>query len=222
MLRARPTLRQRLISACLQEFFLACGVALVRMEHSLPVNIHQVEAYALLVTHLYQHRHLLPRGRRLTSADLRRVLDEYNDNDFKAIIRLTPIEFQDMAELFAGHYGLVERDYDDEDGLSNIKLRLNITLFRLGTKGISIKKVAWIFGVSEGSVHGYTWWCIEAIDAMAENFVVWLDHQRRAEISRWFRKEKGFPNCIGAVDGVPFPFDMAPKYETKTWNTRKY
>lgn len=32
---------------------------------------------------------------------------------------------------------------------------------------------------------------------------------------------KTFPNCIGVVDGVHFPFESAPAYDTISWNTRK-
>lgn len=62
---------------------------------------------------------------------------------------------------------------------------------------------------------------VYAIERLKDRFIVWPDEERKAEISRWFRKNKRFPNMIGAVDGVLIPFDIAPQLETKTWNTRK-
>lgn len=152
----------------------------------------------------------------------RRVLDEYNEEDFKAIIRLSLDDLDILAGLVSGQPGLVRDEQDDCDPLSHVKLQLRIALFQLGTKGLSIKKVAWIFGVSTGSVYAYTWRCIYAIDQLSLQFIVWPDQVRKAEISHWFRKEKGFPNCIGAVDGVPFEFDMGPEYEMNAWITCKH
>ena len=86
------------------------------------------------------------------------MLEEYSEEDFKAIIRLSPDDLHALAELLSGQEGLAVGDRDgNDDPLTHIKLQLTITLFRLGTKGISIKKVAWIFGVSRGLVHAYTW-----------------------------------------------------------------
>jgi len=62
---------------------------------------------------------------------------------------------------------------------------------------------------------------VYAIEELAAEFIVWPDQERKVEIRSWFRKHKCFPNAIGAVDGVPFPFDAALEYETKAWNTRK-
>lgn len=122
-----------------------------------------------------------------------------------------------MAELVSGQEGLaVGNRHGDYDPLSHIKLQLTVTLFRLGTKSISIKKVAWIFGVSRGLVHVYTWRCIYAIDQLAEQFIDWPDQAQRAEISRWFKTEKGFPSCIGAVDGVACRSNLTWVQNTKS------
>ena len=71
---------------------------------------------------------------------------------------LSPDDLHALAELVSGQEGLTAGNRNgDDDPLSHIKLQLTVTLFRLGTKGVSVKKVAWIFGVSRGSVHAYTW-----------------------------------------------------------------
>lgn len=75
-------------------------------------------------------------------------------------------------------------------------------------------------GIGQGTVDLFTWRCIRAIEELESRYIVWPDQARKAEISRWFKQEKGFPNAIGAVNGVPFPFESVPSYDTIPWNTR--
>ncbi|KAF9544984.1 hypothetical protein EC957_011481 [Mortierella hygrophila] len=53
---------------------------------------------------------------------------------------------------------------------------------------------------------------ILAIEELEEQCIVWPDNERKAKISELFKTEKGFPNAIDAVDGVPFSFDSALSY----------
>ena len=45
--------------------------------------------------------------------------------------------------------------------------------------------------------------------------------ERKRTIKRWFKDNMAFPNAVGVVDGLPFPFDLAPAYDSVAWNTRK-
>lgn len=103
----------------------------------------------------------------------------------------------------------------------SVVIQLKVALFHLGTKGISTAKVAWIFGVSEGSVHLYTWRCVHAIEDLMSLFVVWPDQDRKRVIANAFKIKHAFPQVIGAVDSVPFPFDCAPSYQLQAWITQK-
>ncbi|KAK3823835.1 MAG: hypothetical protein J3R72DRAFT_354971, partial [Linnemannia gamsii] len=94
-----------------------------------------------------------------------------------------------------------------------VRTQLLITLYRLGTKSPSTHKRAFTMGDSHGTADLYTWRCIRAIEDLGGQYLFWPDNERKAEVSKWFRFEKGFPNAIGAVDGVPFPFESAPSYD---------
>lgn len=192
-----------------------------------------IHAYFVVVKSLYENRYLSPRTRVPFSTDLRdRILDEYDSDRFKDIIRLTKDQFARLVVLIApsrhftgvGERVSPEKMQDDQqrgiDTAEKVALQLKVALFRLGTKGISTKKVAFTMGVSDGAVNIYTWRCIFAIEDL-DDFVVWPDAARKRVISDSFRIKNGFPCAIGAVDGVPFPFDRATVLQSQAWITRK-
>lgn len=172
------------------------------------------------VRFLMENRYIEPRLRKPFSTDARdRVLDAFSDRDRQGIIRLTAGQLDDLAERIqhSRHFKIRR----GADRLACIKARLKVALYRLGTKGVSIKKTSFHFGVGEGSVHNYTWECILAIADLSTELIEWPNEERKAEIRDWFKVEKGFPNAIGAVDGVPFPLESAPSSNPHRWVTRK-
>ncbi|KAK3831157.1 MAG: hypothetical protein J3R72DRAFT_358697, partial [Linnemannia gamsii] len=130
---------------------------------------------------------------------------------FKNIIRLTPKQFNELLSLIQ----------DNHVFRSPVRTQLLVALYRLGTKGISTHKIALTMGVGQGSVNLYTGRCIRAIEELEERYIIRPDDQRKSKVSKWFKAEKGFPNAIGAVDGIAFPLESAPSYDTISWNTRK-
>ncbi|KAG0276134.1 hypothetical protein BGZ95_007972, partial [Linnemannia exigua] len=140
---------------------------------------------------------------------------------FKAIIRLTPEQLTKLARVLSRN--IVFQKNNKEPSLEQIIIELKVTLFRLGVEGVPIDTVAFIFfGVSTGSVHNYTWRCIDALKALADRYIRWPDAVEKVRIKDYFLEHKGFPNCLGAVDGIFFPFSTAPTWETKVWNSRKF
>lgn len=220
MPRLRFTKKQRLIQAYEAEFFAALGVFKNDLETFGQASYHVIEAYYHVLQYLHQTRYLKERVRKPFSTDLRdRVLDSYPTEDFKHILRLTREHLNLLLGMVydSDHF----RPKDDDSPQAPVATQMKVALFRLGTKGISIEKVSWIFGISAGSVHDYTWRCVNAIADLEERFIVWPDFARKQEIKHWFKTEKGFPNVVGAVDGVPFPFDMVPTHDSPSWVTRK-
>ncbi|ORZ07070.1 hypothetical protein BCR41DRAFT_360575, partial [Lobosporangium transversale] len=193
-----PTIRtrnQRLTDAIEQRFLRAVEEVRRQVENGDDADLFQLETYANILSFMYRNRYLRPRCRKPYSTELRdRVLDAYNAEDYSGIIRLTPEQFQELAEIL-GRAPLFQLRKTG-DPLANIKIQLKVTLFRLGTKGISIKKVAWVFGCSVGAVHSYTWRCIKAINNLVEQFVVWPDIEEKLEILKWFKENKGFPHML--------------------------
>ncbi|KAF9535984.1 hypothetical protein EC957_001031, partial [Mortierella hygrophila] len=115
---------------------------------------------------LLETRYLAPRVPIPFSTELRdKVLNEYNSDRFRDIMRLSREQFDRLVSLIAPsrHFtGNGERvstaDAQDDpergiDSAESVSIQLKVALFRLGTKGISSIKVAWIMGVSEGAVY---------------------------------------------------------------------
>ncbi|KAG0044380.1 hypothetical protein BGZ89_006077 [Linnemannia elongata] len=183
-----------------------------------------LEGLYLAIKTLYESRYLAPRYRLPVSSDLRdRVLDAYSSTRFKDIIRLTREQFDQLITLVSPsqHFGGMGQDEPEDVQSASIILQMKVALFCLGTKGVSVKKVAFIFGVSAGSVLAYTWRCIFASEELVPQFVVWPDMKKKRTIKAFYLKRYGFPHVVGAVDGVPFPFDRAPAYQSQAWITRK-
>lgn len=178
-------------------------------------------AYCEILSRLYSTRYLQPRMRMPFSTILRdQVLPQYAPDKFRNIIRLTPNQFDALLVLIQDNH--VFQSQDPTRPQAPVRTQLLVTLYRLGTKGLSTYKCAFTMGVGHGTVDLYTWRCIRAIEDLEDQYIVWPDNERKAKISKWFKSDKGFPNAIGAVDGVPFPFESAPSYDTISWNTRKF
>lgn len=77
-----------------------------------------------------------------------------------------------------------------------------VCLLHLGSKGVSVHKVMWIFGIGVGSVHAYTWQSIHALVDLHAHFIVWPDATKKVEILARFQ-DMMFPDVIGVVHGVP-------------------
>ncbi|KAI7816398.1 hypothetical protein BC939DRAFT_384182, partial [Gamsiella multidivaricata] len=170
--------------------------------------------------YLHQTRYLQPRMRMPFSTVLREtILPQYAPQKFRKTARMTSRQVDMLVEMIQGSGQFISKN--PERPQAPIKTQLLVALYRLGTKGISSHKIAFTTGIGQGSVDLYTWRCIRAIEELESRFSVWPDQARKAEISRWFKQEKGFPNAIGTVDGVPFPFESAPSYDMISWNTRK-
>ncbi|KAK3827380.1 MAG: hypothetical protein J3R72DRAFT_367884, partial [Linnemannia gamsii] len=161
---------------------------------------------------LHARRYLHPRTHLPSSTVLRdEVLPAYNAVAFERIMRVTPTQFQILLDLIRDHP--VFHSANPLRPQAPVRVQLTVALYRLGSRGISTYKTAFTMGVGQGSVDLFTRRCIEAIECMEERLIVWPNYERKHEIKRWFKYAKNFPNCIGVVDGVHFPFESAPAYD---------
>ncbi|KAK5821507.1 hypothetical protein F5H01DRAFT_275212 [Linnemannia elongata] len=162
--------------------------------------------YSQILSQLYASRYLRPRMRMPFSTVLRdQVLSRYASDKFKNIIRLTPKQFDNLLALIQDSH--VFQSLNPAYPQAPVRVQLLVALYRLGTKGISTHKIAFTMGVGQGTVDLYTWRCLEAIEELEDQYIIWPDDERKTAISNWFKTEKGFPNAIGAVDGVHFPLN---------------
>ncbi|KAG0354915.1 hypothetical protein BC939DRAFT_529412 [Gamsiella multidivaricata] len=146
MPKQRYTIRQRLIKECEKGFFEAAK-RYAEHQSTGPFGIHELEMYYNALQYLYQNRYLAPRSRLPFSTDLRdRVLEEYSAHHFKSIMHITPAQFASLVELISRSSQF--RPKNDNFPQAPVEIQLKVALFRLGTKGTAVEKVAWVFGVS--------------------------------------------------------------------------
>lgn len=177
-----------------------------------------IEMNELLRT-LYTTRYIAPRNRVPMSTDWRlRVLEAYEDKDFVSFMRMTKAQFNTLVDLIKDHSVFIPKGNKPQ---MPVREQLKICLYRLGAPAMMFNYVRAQNGVSKGHAVHCFWRCIEAIRSLATRFVLWPDVTRRREIKTWYRETFGLPQCIGAIDGIHFPYDYAPHLDPDAWNTYK-
>ncbi|KFH70445.1 hypothetical protein MVEG_01808 [Podila verticillata NRRL 6337] len=220
-LQQRFTTRQLLLKEYEELFIQACGDH-AQLQLSRPgLYPYLPLAYYDILVYLHTTRYLKPRQRMPFSTVLREeVLPKYTPEQLERILRVTPLQLGLLVDLIRESEQFKSKDPARPQ--APVRTQLTVALYRLGTKGLSTHKHAFTMGIGQGTVDLYTWRCIFAIEELQSKFIVWPDQARKAVISSWFKNNKGFPSAIGAVDGVPIPFESAPHYDTASWNTRKF
>lgn len=202
--RHRPTEKQRLIQRCLEAFDMAIDEHHLLQQLIGPTHPTIPLLWYEFLMQLYSARYLRPRRRLPFSTDLRnRVLSLYPKDKFKTIIRLEPEELNRLARILSGNNAF--RHDDQEPALEQIIIELKVTLFRLGVEGVPVEHVAFIFGVSVGSVHNYTWRCIHALAALAPQYVTWPNERQKLDIKRHFFGGEGVSKLCRCCGWHPFP-----------------
>ena len=115
--------------------------------------------HLVIIKWLLETRYLAPRIPIPASTKLRdKVLDEYDSDRFRDIMRPSRERFDQLVTLIAPgrHYtgkgecvSTADAQGDPERGIASTEsvfIQLKIALFRLGMKGISSARVAWIMG----------------------------------------------------------------------------
>ncbi|XP_049310781.1 uncharacterized protein LOC125778205 [Bactrocera dorsalis] len=147
------------------------------------------------------------------------VLRHFDDSRFNEMIRVGPDEFCRIL------------NYIKDDSVFNtnssgaqlpLDLQLKIVLFRLGSSGdgLSIRKVASLFGVGDGgTIQIITKRVFKAILKLKEKFLFWPNENERLEIVTATRKE--MPGCIGYIDGSELKLAEAPAKKHELFYSRK-
>lgn len=105
---------------------------------------------------------------------------------------------------------------------TDLDLQLAVVLYRFGRcgNGASVMDVSSRFGISEGSVHLFSRRVISALNRIKDKYVIWPNDGESKEISNRL-VTKGFPNCIGMVDGTLIPFSDKPLDDHEDYYCRK-
>lgn len=102
-------------------------------------------------------------------------------------------------------------------------MQLACALKRLGHDGTgaSVFQLAREWGIGTGTDVEYTDRACKALVDLAEELVQWRDEQERKEISKRILQSKGFPGCVGFVDGSHVVLSQKPAVDGETFFNRK-
>lgn len=148
-----------------------------------------------------------------------KVLRRFDDRRFNQMIRLRPEEFVFVLDL------IKDDDVFKTSSSSSqlpIELQLKIVLYRLGSfgDGVSIRKVATLFGVGDGgTIQKVTKRVFKAILNLKKRFLFWPNARERWGIVSETKGE--MPGCVGYIDGSEIKLSEAPVKNHELFFSRK-
>lgn len=145
------------------------------------------------------------------------VLDNYDDNRFNQMVSVRPEEFAYILNLIKD-----DPVFNTSSSLSQlpIELQLKIVLFRLGSSGISLRKMAAFFGVGDGgTIQKVTTRVFKAILNLKNRFLYWPNERERLRLISATSHE--MPGCVGYIDGSEIKLAESPAKRHELYWSRK-
>lgn len=147
------------------------------------------------------------------------VLTMFDDSRFNQMIRVRPEEFLHILDLI--------KDDDvfhtsPKTAQLPIDMQLKIVLYLLGSSGdgLSIRKVATLFGVGDGgTIQKVTKRVFKAILNLKDKFLSWPNAEERQQIL--FATKDEMPGCVGYIDGSEIKLSEAPGKDHELFFSRK-
>jgi DDE superfamily endonuclease len=95
-------------------------------------------------------------------------------------------------------------------------------LDRLGHNGngVCLPRTLLVWGLSIGSTVNYSKRCVTAMEDALADQVQWPNQEERCIIAAEFAK-KGFPGCVGLIDGTTLPLAQRPANHGECYFDRK-
>jgi len=143
----------------------------------------------------------------------------YADAEFLQIFRTSRYGLAVITELIEGNDIFLNGSSYSQ---THPAWQLAIALRRLGHYGSSAtpQAIASDVEISTGSVVEFTNRVITALVSISCDWIIWPDEDERADHGRKMRK-KGFPGCVGFVDGTILPLAFGPSQEGACYFDRK-
>ena len=143
-----------------------------------------------------------------------------DDKRFKAQARMTKDAFKQLLNLIKDDPVF---DNNSRHKQAPVEDQLMLFVWKLGNygNGVSFMKLAFAFGISEGTVERYYARCLLAILALESRTVVWPTKEKKQTIKRAIKKKFTFNHCIGFVDGTLLPLYQAPSEHAADYYSRK-
>jgi len=178
------------------------------------------ENLKLFFVSLLNLRYLEPRIHVVNQTSLDRfqsVYLQYSEERFKKFFRMSKSNFDKLVNILKVNPIFHTNTFNKQ---INVNFQIAVFLRRLAIKG-DIFTISSLFGISEGTVILYTNRTIKAILEIKNNYIKWPIEQYRHEVLDGFQKIGGFPNVIGAIDGIHINLTNAPFKDPEVFFDRR-
>lgn len=148
------------------------------------------------------------------------ILPRLSDERFKSEMRVSNDAFNYILEKIKGNRVFTNKSINKQ---FPVRDQLSVALYRFGRygNGASVRDVAAHFGLGEGTIDLFTNRVIKAIMDLAPRYLRWYTTTEKEEMKKRIEKEKGFPNCLGFVDGTAMILDFKPGIDHESYFNRK-
>jgi hypothetical protein len=177
-------------------------------------------------------RYLRQRMPQPKSRELRQLLNEWSDDDFRQITRVNKYTFEIILEKIWRHPVFSNNSRNSQTAVA---VQLQVALERLGCNGngASVGRVARKHGVfylhvsllmdqvSAGSAFNFTRRIIKALLSLEHDEIAWPRAAKRRALSEHMDQKYGLRGCVGMVDGTHNPFSQRPAIDGETFFNRK-
>ena len=147
-----------------------------------------------------------------------------NDNEFCQKYCMSRNSLRKLADLIKGHkaFNPGSKTKHQADPMKQLMCLL-VYLSTEGT-GASNPMLRSIFKKGRGTFENFKNRCIDAIiDCLGKTYYSWPIEGERKEIAKRFKKEFGWPNCVGIIDGTLLPLALKPEsMNAPDYHGRKY
>ena len=146
------------------------------------------------------------------------ILPNYDDSRFKKIMRMNPVNFQNLVSMLSTHSVFQNNSNNLQTA---VELQFAIFLRRIGSKEI-IFEICSRFGIAEGTVYLYCKRIMIAISSLKKTLVKWPIGEIKQDIHEGFKNIGGMENVIGAIDGCHIILANTPLKQPEVyWNRKK-
>ena len=124
------------------------------------------------------------------------ILPNYDDSRFKKIIRMNPVNFQNLVSMLSTHSVFQNNSNNLQTA---VELQFAIFLRRIGFKK-TIFEICSRFEIAEGTVYLYCKRIIIAISSLKKTLVKWPTGKIKQDTHEGFKNIGGMENVIGAIN----------------------
>jgi hypothetical protein len=161
-------------------------------------------------------RSCIPKSRHF----MENILPMLTDERFKSEMRVSRNGFREILRNIRNHPVFTNKSFNNQLSISN---QLCIALYRFGRygNGASMRDIANHFGLGEGTLDLCTNRIIKAIIELTPKYLRWYTTLEKEDTKQQIKREKGFSNCLGFLDGTTIILDFKPGIDSESYYNRK-